>query len=126
MAVPDEPPTGSCMPGDDQPRWPRCPGCGARRLTRCPVCYTAGVDFAWADPAPDGTPIERIICPTCDEVFAPRYARQCEWCGHGFAEGYEPPAPPGPREPVNRRAVAVTLAILAAAAAVVVYLAWLL
>jgi type VI protein secretion system component VasF len=27
-----------------------------------------------------------VICPTCDEVFRPTFARRCENCGHDNAE----------------------------------------
>ncbi len=125
MSVPRETPTGHHPPDQPESPWQLCPACGARRLARCPVCRTAGVDFPSADPDPDGTRVERIICPTCDEAFAPQYARRCEWCGHFFAEGFEPPAPPRPREPVNRRALAVVVALVAVVGALAAYFAFL-
>jgi hypothetical protein len=80
--------------------WPACPSCGRPRLTFCPVCETAGTDFAEAflPEAPlDVEGDERVdtrllvICPTCDEPFAPEFPARCEWCGYRFRDGYEPP-----------------------------------
>ena len=97
--------------------WPRCPSCQRRRLTRCPVCETTGTDFAegfFPYGAEDqdeegaehgaGTVGTReaflVICPVCDEPFAPRHPRRCEWCGHRFGDGWETQAR-GTTEPLD-------------------------
>ena len=84
------------MPEDDD--WPKCPSCSRPRLTACPVCQTAATHFPAAfmpeGGAPRGEPAhgERlVICPTCDEAFAPKFPARCEWCGYRFADGVEPP-----------------------------------
>ncbi len=74
-------------PPEEAPPWPKCPQCGALRMTRCPVCGTSGNQFPAADADPSGVP--RRTCSTCDEPFEPEYPRQCEWCGHEFADGYD-------------------------------------
>lgn len=75
--------------------WPRCPQCGQRRVTVCPVCKTSGTHFAPADKeysadtdSPEASQ-RLVLCPTCDEPFAPQFLRRCEWCGHDFGEGLE-------------------------------------
>ncbi len=74
--------------------WPRCPQCNALRITKCPACGTSGTDFPQADafdadPADEASP-PLVLCPECDEPFAPEYASACEWCGHEFHEGFAP------------------------------------
>ncbi len=84
--------------------WPTCPGCARPRQTVCPVCETAGSNFkVGTDPDRDDATDDhtdrwddapganQVICPTCDESFAPKYLRRCEWCGHDFLTGIEPP-----------------------------------
>lgn len=74
--------------------WPRCPQCGAPRLTRCPACGTSGTGFPPADVQPDPpSPRPLLLCIQCDEPFTPQYARDCEWCGHEFPDGFRPPEP---------------------------------
>jgi len=85
----------------DDDQWPACPHCGRGRLTSCPVCETAGTHFAKAfmpDLGPDDeqSAADReealmVLCPTCDEPFAAQFPSRCEWCGHRFSDGYEPP-----------------------------------
>lgn len=118
--------------GPDAP-WPCCPHCSRPRLTSCPVCETAGTHFpeafmpddAWhtdSDPAGGGPEPLLVLCPTCDEPFAPQFPARCEWCGHRFADGYEPPGSnllvtsPFMAAEANLRVAAVVLglAILAA------------
>jgi Putative prokaryotic signal transducing protein len=86
--------------GDDD-QWPACPHCGRGRLTSCPVCETAGTHFAKAfmpdfgpddeQSAADREDALMVLCPTCDEPFAAQFPSRCEWCGHRFSDGYEPP-----------------------------------
>jgi hypothetical protein len=41
-------------------------------------------------PEPGDAPRLVVLCPTCDEPFAPRFARQCAWCAHEFDDhGFE-------------------------------------
>lgn len=85
--------------GEDE--WPLCPDCKRPRLASCPVCETAGTHFAEAflpetEAESDGDQGDSpkpllVICPTCDEPFAPQFPARCEWCGHRFPDGYEPP-----------------------------------
>ena len=77
----------------EEPHWPLCPHCSRPRLATCPVCKTSGTDFAEAflPEQEEGVADRRlVICPTCDEVFTPKYPARCEWCGHHFGDGYEP------------------------------------
>ena len=89
---------------DQTDPWPRCPGCGSQRLSVCPACGDAGADFELADtldekPGPE-VPVEPahedesasegwLVCPTCEEIFLPRYYRCCHACGHDFRTGLE-------------------------------------
>jgi hypothetical protein len=123
--------------------WPRCPSCQRRRLTRCPVCETAGTDFAEGffpygseDPDEDaadagaGTIGTRetflVICPVCDEPFAPRHPRRCEWCGYGFADGWETQTRPT-FEPLdlNPRVLVTIAGLLLTVLAMVLFFAYL-
>jgi len=105
--------------------WPTCPDCSRRRRTSCPVCETAGTDFARAFmpgppegyAAPAGASEKLlVICPLCDEPFAPEFSARCEWCGHKFADGRELPPASQPLE-VNARVwfVVAGLALVATA-----------
>ncbi len=80
--------------GEDAASWPTCPRCRSRRHTSCPYCGTAGSDFRIVEPAwtPDEDrkpPSLWILCPLCDELFAARFSRRCEWCGFDFGEGID-------------------------------------
>lgn len=67
-----------------------CPECGRARTTACPWCGTAGAVFAAAYQPPAAQPAPRLLmCPQCDEPFAPRYLRLCEWCDHSFDDGVD-------------------------------------
>lgn len=89
--------TGDAAGAGAPPRsWPRCPQCNALRITKCPACGTSGTDFSQADafdadPADEASP-PLVLCPECDEPFAPEYASECEWCGHKFHGGFAPSA----------------------------------
>lgn len=78
--------------------WPHCPACGVARSTRCPACDTSGESWEQAFGVPPANPAAghdsshtgpaypaAVICPTCDEVFRPKFARRCAHCGHAFA-----------------------------------------
>jgi hypothetical protein len=100
----------AALDAEEASKWPCCPHCGRPRHTSCPVCETAGNSFPQAfmpeeeageerddGHSPDGAPQRLLlICPTCDEPFAPQFLARCEWCGHRFRDGSElpPPAPP--------------------------------
>ncbi len=84
--------------GEEQ-AWPLCPHCARPRLATCPVCETSGTEFppAFLPEEEEGqqTSSSRhatVICNICDEPFVPRFPARCEWCGHRFADGYEPKA----------------------------------
>lgn len=88
---------------DQHHAWPRCPQCEHRRLAVCPFCGTAGSNFALGYVGPPGAgepPPITVACPTCDEVFKPQYYRECENCGHAFADGVALRKPKG-LEPVS-------------------------
>lgn len=127
-------------PGERWTNWPRCPSCRRLRQTRCPVCKTAGTDFELAEfIAPDDSekPVRFVaddseeddepvllICPLCDEAFAPPFYRRCEACGHDFRTGLEArPVPAAVHEPTSRRMIAVLLALAAALVGLFIYLA---
>ncbi|MBI3839763.1 MAG: DUF2007 domain-containing protein [Planctomycetia bacterium] len=117
--------------------WPVCPRCGRSRHTSCPVCETAGTKFPPAfmpDCENDGevaTDRDRekllVVCPTCDEVFEPRFPARCEWCGHRFRDGYElPPAPPlNDSLEINNRAWVVFMGVVALVAMVLALFAYI-
>ena len=102
---------------------PACPACGRARMIECPYCHTAGTDFPRGDQpvatAKDSDK-ELLICPTCDEPFAPRDYRRCEWCGHDFGAGIEI-EPQKVAEYLNDR---VVVAVVAAAAILLVIFAY--
>ncbi len=95
--------------------WPMCPHCRRPRQTSCPICQTAGNQFPEAflpdrEPAASEDANESarlyVLCPTCDEPFAPEFLARCEWCGHQFRDGRETPPPSpltSPFEDVNPR-----------------------
>jgi len=109
-------------PRDDA--WPCCPQCGARRVTVCPVCKTSGNRFPMADrgfPGDDADPAKAmVVCTTCDEPFAPRFLKQCEWCGHVFDEGIEVTHDPA-AEVLNPKIVAVIVLLAALGVGLLVY-----
>lgn len=109
---------------------PSCPDCGRARTTVCPFCETVSSRFIHADTIESDAGAEEalVICPTCDEPFVPQYFRRCEWCGHDFGSGAEPPqiVRASEREPVNWRVVVAGLAGTAIIAAIVAYFAVLL
>lgn len=115
----------------DRPVGALCPGCGRGRVAICPYCRTTGSNFAPADTisidASAGEP-PLVICPTCDEPFPPQYLRRCEWCGHDFGTGAEPPqiVRPSEREPVNWRVGVASILGIAVIAAIIAYFAILL
>ena len=82
-------------PTERPPPGPKCPKCERPRQTSCPVCETAGTKFPPAFMPADGRQEKPLLlCPTCDEVFAPEFLACCEWCGHRFRDGRELPPPP--------------------------------
>ena len=126
-------------------RWPRCPRCNQPRHTACPVCQSAGRDFPPAElavpieplrpsrgPAAAGdqarqseTASDLLVCPTCDEVFAPRYYRFCPACEYDFGSGVEPPTTPDEEE-LPQRAVLVALALILLTALLLLYFGFML
>ncbi len=112
--------------------WPLCPGCRRPRHTSCPVCQTAGTSFpeafhpdrATEQSSSDAGAALMVICPTCDEPFAPEFPARCEWCGHRFPDGWEP-APYVPVEPldINVRIIATIVGVLLTVAGVIAFFA---
>ena len=95
---------------DEWADWPRCPRCERRRQTMCDSCQYAADQFPLAEylEAMEVTPIGKfeggqlqedqprdstfrvlLMCPRCDEAFAPKFYRTCHWCGHEFESGRE-------------------------------------
>lgn len=104
--------------------WPRCPQCAARRVTVCPVCKTSGSRFPWADmnepETAAGGAQPMVLCPTCDEPFAPQFLRYCEWCNHDFGAGLEPDHDQED-EPISRVVLALFFSGVAIVVAILVY-----
>ncbi len=99
--------------------WPACTQCGRPRQTVCPTCGQAGNCLPLAgyqaaaepqrnsrippvhpdslqqtDPTPDTDVPQRpqhplLLCPRCDEAFAPRFYRICPACGCDAGSGLE-------------------------------------
>ena len=65
-----------------------------------------------------------LMCPTCDEAFAPHYYRMCQQCGHDFGEGIEVDQTAG--DDVNRRVVFVFVAIVLLVLALSAFFAFVL
>jgi hypothetical protein len=73
----------------------------------------------------DEPPPVLLLCPTCDEAFEPQYLRRCEWCGHEFADGVEPPEEASD-EPPDSTSPTATLLLAAAVLAGIAVFVWLL
>jgi hypothetical protein len=100
------------------------PCCGPGGCT--PTASPIGAEASSPGPAPSLPDTARalLLCPTCDEPFAPQYLRQCEWCGHEFADGYEIVSPSAaPETQLNARVQVTIVAIVVLAIALAAYLA---
>jgi len=64
-------------------------------------CSTGTVTDDESDAAQDSPP-PLLKCETCDDIFEPRYYRNCPWCGHDFGEGIAASSPAA-EEPLNAR-----------------------
>ncbi len=63
-----------------------------------------------------------LMCPTCDEPFAPEFPRRCAWCDHEFDDGYEVDHfHDEPPEEVGSRVLLVIFFLMALLLAVVFY-----
>ena len=125
-------------------QWPRCPQCSQPRQCACPACQVAGVDFPLAEyqaasaplhptrahidespvslPPTHGRPLLR--CTTCDEVFAPRFYRRCQNCGHDFGEGID--LETAPQEELTPRFFLLLAGMLLTLGVLLVYFWWIL
>lgn len=109
-----------------------CPSCSRPRTAICPFCHTSGSQFRAAETIGQAGGVELapalLICPTCDEPFEDAYLRRCEWCGHDFGDGLEPPPVISTveREAMNWRIFVVGVAGVAIIGALLVYFALLL
>lgn len=127
--------------------WPHCPTCGRSRPTYCPTCDIAGDQFPLAEYIPAAAPVERtrrdsgcacktcdggrdedhapvlLICPSCDEAFAPKFYRLCEECGHDFGEGRQVKVPESVELPGR---VLFVIAVLGALTIAVLAYWWIL
>jgi hypothetical protein len=106
-----------------------CPSCGRARLTICPFCKTSSANFP-ASTGPDRRSDDQrfVVCSMCDEPFTPVYLKICEWCGHEFPDGSDPPVPPKLKEPLefNERMLVVIVGMVAVVGATIGYFAWVL
>jgi hypothetical protein len=66
-----------------------------------------------------------LLCPTCDEPFAPQYLRRCEWCGHEFPDGVEMDFPPRESPAVSLRIIFTIAALVILVIFLIAYMAWL-
>jgi hypothetical protein len=73
----------------------------------------------------DEPPPVLLLCLTCDEAFEPQYLRRCEWCGHEFDDGVEPPEEASD-EPPDSTSPAATLLLAVAVLAGIAIFVWLL
>jgi hypothetical protein len=127
--------------------WPRCPKCGRNRQTFCPTCDIAGDQFPLAEYIPAAAPVERtrrdsgcacktcdelpdenlapvlLMCPSCDEAFAPKFYRLCEECGHDFGDGRQVELPEP--EELTGRALLVMVALVILTIGILGYLWYL-
>ncbi len=62
-----------------------------------------------------------LMCETCDEAFAPRFYRRCQWCDRDFGHGIDVRQTLAQREPLNPRAKAVMILLLLGAVAMTAY-----
>ena len=112
-------------------QWPCCPQCSRRRQARCPTCDLGSDDFPLADylPGLETEAVENppsgllLMCPTCDEAFAPQFYRYCQQCGHDFGGGVVPDATEA--DALTGRAAVVLFALVLLALAMLVYFWWL-
>jgi hypothetical protein len=129
-------------------QWPVCPDCGRRRQTRCPTCDLGGDDFSLAElffaprrrAARDCSACSSLethgsrqreednatvwlMCPVCEEAFAPEFYRLCQHCGHDFGDGLLVETPEA--DQITDRALLVMTGLIALVAALLVYF-WLI
>ena len=63
-----------------------------------------------------------LMCPTCDEPFAPEFPCRCAWCDHQFDDGYEVDEfHDEPPEEIGSRVLLVIFVLMALLLAVVAY-----
>ena len=91
---------------------------GCCSATGCTPAGAAG-DSEVAEELPAGM----LLCTTCDEPFAPEYARRCEWCGHEFADGYDVDPPRTTPETITARMTLVIFALVGLLVAIIAYFA---
>jgi hypothetical protein len=116
--------------------WPCCPQCGRRRQTFCPTCDLGGDDLPLAEFIPTAAPLETartdsdsagtkdgdsvlLMCPSCDEAFAPGFYRLCQQCGHDFGDGLQVESEA--QDELTGRTLFVLIGLAALAMAVLVY-----
>jgi hypothetical protein len=95
--------------GDEPPEASGCPGsCSCLGTDKHPVSQSP--------PKQDSKVIRgqllMLLCPTCDEPFAPEYLRRCEWCNHEFGDGIEPPQTARDDQINNRIVIVIILLAL--------------
>lgn len=122
--------------------WPCCAQCGRRRLTVCPTCGAAGDQFALAEYLAPAAPVQRsrggaserpeqddpgceilLMCPQCDEAFAPRFYRRCPQCGHDEGTGID--VQPWSVEPLSENTLLILCGLIGLVTAIVLYVRWL-
>jgi hypothetical protein len=119
--------------------WPCCPECGRRRQTYCRTCDLDGDDFSLAEFIPTAAPLEAtqggsdavdhsvakqgdsvlLMCPSCDEAFAPGFYRLCQQCGYDFGDGLEVQS--GAQDELTGRMLFVLIGLGGLAIAILIY-----
>ena len=66
-----------------------------------------------------------LLCPTCDEAFAPKFYRRCPGCGFDFGSGIDVDTSAFTQSPPHQVTL-VLLGLLTLGLGICVYLGWLL
>ena len=76
-------------------------------------------------PVPDGAGREvLLLCPQCDEAFAPRFYRWCPQCGQDAGTGIDTRVS-GNDEPLSEHALLILGVLISLVTAIVLYFRWL-
>ncbi len=114
----DASPLSTCGCGSDSCHKDESPG----QATPEDVATSADAGEPADDDGAAAPPGLTLLCPICDEPFAPQYARRCRQCGHEFDEGFEV-AGPREAEHFDYRLAALIAGVLAVVAGLFFYFA---